>query len=195
MEEALWFASRATGLVSLLLLTGTVVLGCAHAGRTGGSRGWPRFAMHSVHRNISLLTVLFLAVHISTAIIDPYVQLHWIDAVVPFVSSYQPLWLGLGTISLDLFMAAVVTSLLRDRLPHRVWRLVHLTSYLLWPVAVVHAWGIGGADSRLPWVIGLEITCGVAVAVALARRLLVRHPDQAARRAASRRAPDRGTYA
>ena len=129
MEQALWFASRATGLVSLLLLTGTVVLGCAHAARTGGGPTWPRFALHSVHRNLSLLTVLFLAVHVGTAIIDPYVQLHWTHALVPFVSSYHPFWLGLGSIALDLVLASVVTSLVRARLPHRVWRLVHLTSY------------------------------------------------------------------
>jgi methionine sulfoxide reductase heme-binding subunit len=193
MEQALWFASRATGLVALLLLTGTVVLGCSHAGRAGGGRQWPRFTLHAVHRNLSLLTVLFVAVHASTAIIDPYAGLRWIDAVVPFVSSYHPLWLGLGAIAGDLLVATILTSLVRTRLPHRTWRVLHLATYALWPVAVVHAWGIGGEDRNLLWVIGLEIACGAAVAAALARRLLTRHPDAEARRAADRETWQVGT--
>lgn len=184
MEEGLWFVSRATGLVTLLLLTATVVLGCAHAGRVGGGR-WPRFAVHAVHRNLSLLMAVFVTLHVCSAIIDTFVPLGWVDAVVPFVSSYDPVWVGLGAIAFDLFVAALVTSLVRARLPHRVWRGVHLTTYALWPVAVVHAWGVGGADSRLPWVIAIEVACGAAVCAAVARRVLVRHPHAEAR---SRRA-------
>ena len=184
MEQGLWFASRATGLVSLLLLTGSVALGCAHSGRVS-TRAWPRFALHAVHRNLSLLTVLFLAVHIASAIIDPYAGLRWVDAVVPFVSSYHPMWLGLGAIALDLLIAALATSLMRTRLPHRMWRAVHLLAYLLWPLAVGHGLMIGGADSRLPWVIGINVACGAAVISAVTWRLLARHPDRQARRAST----------
>ena len=88
MGQALWFASRATGLVALLLITATVVLGASHSGRVA-SPGWPRFTLHAVHRNLSLLTLAFLVVHIATAIIDPYAKIAWLDAVVPFVSVYQ----------------------------------------------------------------------------------------------------------
>ncbi len=187
MEQALWFLSRATGLVALLLLTGTVVLGCAHAGRSGGGAAWPRFTLHAVHRNLSLLTVLFLATHIASAIIDPYAGIQWVDAVVPFVSVYHPLWLGLGTIAMELFAATIVTSLVRTRLPARTWRAVHLVTYAVWPVAMVHGLMIGGADSRLPWVIGLDVLCAAAVAVAVVRRVVARHPDRVARRAAAAR--------
>ena len=101
MEEILWFVSRAAGLVSLLLLTGTVVLGCAHATRASTGR-WQRFTLHALHRNLSLLALVFLAVHIASAILDGYVPLQWVDAVVPFVSDYHPVWLGLGAIAFDL---------------------------------------------------------------------------------------------
>src|SRR6478735_84513 len=125
MEEILWFVSRAAGLVSLLMLTGTVVLGCAHATRAS-TGGWQRFTLHALHRNLSLLAVVFLAVHIVSAISDGYVDLKWVDAVVPFVSGYHPFWLGLGAIAFDLLLAVIITSLLRARLSHRVWRSVHL---------------------------------------------------------------------
>jgi predicted ferric reductase len=182
MEEILWFVSRACGLVSLLLLTGTVVLGCAHATRASAG-GWRRFTLHALHRNVSLLAVVFLAVHIGSAIIDGYVPLQWVDAVVPFVSDYHPVWIGLGAIAVDLLIAVIVTSLLRARLSQRVWRTVHVASYALWPIAMIHGLGIGGSDSRLTWVIALNGVCAAAVAASVTRRLLVRHPDTKARRA------------
>ena len=182
MEEILWFVSRAAGLVSLLMLTSTVVLGCAHATRAS-TGGWQRFTLHALHRNLSLLALVFLAVHIASAILDGYVPLQWVDAVVPFVSDYHPIWLGLGAIAFDLLIAVLVTSLLRARLSQRIWRTVHVASYALWPIAMIHGLGIGGSDSRLTWAIALNGACAAAVAASVTRRLLVRHPDTKARRA------------
>jgi predicted ferric reductase len=182
VDQALWFTSRATGLVSLLLITATVVLGASHAGRANSTR-WPRFTVHAVHRNLSLLTLVFLVVHIASAVIDPYVKIAWIDAVVPFVSTYQPFWLGLGAIAFDLVLAVLITSIMRLRVPLRIWRVVHVSTYAMWPVAMIHGLGIGGADSSLWWVLALNVLCAAAVATALTRRLLVRDPDAQARRA------------
>jgi len=181
--QALWFTSRGTGLVSLLLLTATVVLGTAHSGRAV-SRGWPRFTLHAVHRNLSLVAVVFLAVHVVTAIVDPYAGIAWVDALVPFGSGYHPFWLGLGALALDLMIAVIVTSLVRTRIPLRLWRGVHLCAYGLWPVAVAHGLGIGGPDSTLPWVLAVDAACALAVVVALVRRVLADDPDRDARRAA-----------
>jgi predicted ferric reductase len=182
VEQALWFTSRATGLVALLLITATVVLGASHAGRVAG-RSWPRFTLHAVHRNLSLLTLAFLVVHIATAVLDPYVKIAWLDAVVPFVSAYHPYLLGLGAVAFDLVLAVLVTSMLRERVPPRLWRGVHFAGYALFPVALAHGLGIGGPDSTLWWVVALNVGCVVAVVAAVARRLLVRHPDALARRA------------
>jgi methionine sulfoxide reductase heme-binding subunit len=180
--QAFWFASRGAGLVSLLLLTATVVLGAGHAGRVTGA-GWPRFTLHAVHRNLSLLALAFLAVHVATATIDPYAGIRWLDAVLPFTSTYHPFWLGLGALALDLMLAVIVTSLLRARIGLRIWRVLHLSTYALWPLALAHGLGIGGADSELGWVRTVYAGCAVAVAVALARRLLASDPDRDARRA------------
>ena len=158
MGQSLWFASRGTGLVAALLLTATTVLGAIHTGRVAGAR-WPRFTVHAVHRNLSLLTLAFLAVHVASAIIDPYAGIAWLDVVVPFVSTYHPFWLGLGAVALDLILAVVVTSLLRPRIGLRQWRAVHLLAYALWPVALLHGVGIGGDDTRLGWVLALYLAC------------------------------------
>jgi predicted ferric reductase len=185
VDLALWFASRATGLVALPLLTMSVVLGIVGAGR-GASERWPRFTVAALHRNIAMMSVLFLAVHVSTAIIDPYAGIGWLDAVVPFDSVYRPFWLGLGSVALDLLLAVLVTSLLRPRISLRVWRAVHWAGYACWPVAVAHGIGIGGKDSGLGWVLSLNVSCVGVVLVALYCRVRAdRHPDSAARRAAT----------
>lgn len=181
---ALWYASRAAGLVVLLLVTTTTVLGAVHAGRTSTGR-WPRFAMHALHRNLALLSVALLAVHVSTAIIDPYAGIRWLDAVVPFGSTYHPFWLGMGAVALDLLLALVVTSLVRTRLPLRAWRATHLAAYAMWPIGVVHGLGIGGADSTLTWVRVVDGLCVVAVSGALVVRLRAPDADRDARRAAA----------
>ncbi len=177
----LWYTSRAAGLACLVLLTAVVVLGVLNSGRFAARR-WPRFAVSDLHRNLSLVTVVFLAVHIATAIIDPYAGIAWLDAIIPFVSVYHPFWLGLGAVAFDLILALIVSSLLRPRISQRTWRGLHWTAYACWPLALVHGFGIGGADSRLPWVLLLMLVCAVAVLIAVVWRVNARHPDTEARR-------------
>jgi predicted ferric reductase len=185
MGQALWFASRATGLVVLLLLTATAVLGACTTMRLASPR-WPRFTVAGIHRNISLLAGVFLLVHVAGAVIDPYASIRWTDAVLPFASTYHPFWLGLGAVALDLLLAILVTSLLRLRIPARLWRTLHWGSYLLFPVAVAHGLGIGGSDTRLGWVQIYVAACVVAVLLAVWWRTRASHPDTRARQAADR---------
>ena len=130
----LWYATRATGLVTLLLLTVSVLLGILTAGRFA-SGNWPRFLTQGLHRNISLLVLAFLALHVGTTVIDTYTSIPLTAAFVPFASAYKTVWLSLGAIALDLLLALVATSLVRKRLGHRSWRRVHWLAYACWPVA------------------------------------------------------------
>lgn len=144
----LWYLNRSTGLVVLALLTVTAVLGVLATAR--GGRLLPRFVGQVLHRNLALWSVLLLVLHVTTAVVDSYVDIRWWQAVVPWVgATYMPLWLGLGTVAFDLIVLVVVTSLLRARMRHRSWRLVHLLSYAAWGVAVGHGLGIG-TDLRQP---------------------------------------------
>jgi len=169
MNTAFWYASRATGIVSLLLLTAVLVLGIL-VNRQGRLPGLPRFAVTDLHRNLSLLSVAFIAVHILTAVADTYVHIPLLSAVVPFASGYERLWLGLGAISLDLMAAMIVTSLLRGRLNRVVWKAVHLLAYASWPVAFAHSLG-SSKDLQQGWLLVLAIACAAAVAAALIWRL------------------------
>jgi sulfoxide reductase heme-binding subunit YedZ len=165
----LWYATRAAGLVTLMLLTASTALGIATGTRLASMR-WPRFLVIGLHRNIALLALLFLAVHVGTTVIDTYTSIGLQDAVVPFLSGYHRLWLGLGAIASDLFLVLIATSLLRHRMRPQLWRTVHWTGYLCWPVAISHGLGIG-TDSGKTWVFYLALTCGAVVAAALTVRL------------------------
>ena len=181
MSEVLWYFSRASGLVSLVLFTGVVVLGALGAGRFA-TREWPRFTVAAIHRNLALTSLVFLAVHIVTAIVDSYVSLSWLDIVIPFGSDYEPFWVGLGAVAIDLLLAIVVTSLMRTRIRPRVWRAVHWLAYLSWPVALVHGIGMAESDSAHGWIIALDVLCALAVLGAIVFRAVVPDPDAEARK-------------
>ncbi|MGW2047915.1 ferric reductase-like transmembrane domain-containing protein [Streptomyces sp. NPDC001858] len=177
-SETLWYANRATGAVCLVLFTVVVLLGVAVRLRARVP-GLPRFGTMSLHRTLSLSATAFLALHITTAIVDGYVDITVVDALVPFVSDYQPLWLGLGTVAFDLMLAVLVTSLLRERLGHRTWRAVHWLAYASWPVALVHGIGIG-TDTGADWMTWLTAACVATAVAAFAARLA--HAARVARR-------------
>jgi sulfoxide reductase heme-binding subunit YedZ len=181
MGPALWYFSRASGLVSLALFTAVVVLGSLGAGRFE-STGWSRLTTGTLHRNLALTGVVFLAAHIGSGVLDSYVSLHWADVVVPFVAGYKPLWVGLGAVAIDLVIAIVVTSLVRTRIPPRLWRAVHWLAYLCWPVALVHGIGMAEADTNRGWILAFEVFCLFAVAAAAVARAMRTHPDTEARK-------------
>ena len=182
--QLLWFASRATGVVSLALFTTVMVLGIATAGRAG-SAALPRAGWLRLHRSITLISLVFLTVHIVTAIADGYVDLSFWDVIVPFGAGFEPFWIGLATVAVDLLIAIAVTSALRRHIPLRLWRFVHLSAYAMWPLVILHGFGTAGGDGRETWLIVIDIICLAAVLAAVALRLRPdRHPDTLARQAA-----------
>jgi sulfoxide reductase heme-binding subunit YedZ len=167
--EALWYLGRGSGVVSLLLLTVSVVLGIGT--RSGRPAPWlPRFAVAALHRNTSLLATVFLVLHVVLLLFDPYAQLAVVDLVLPFLAGYAPVWVGLGTLALDLVLALVVTSLLRHRIGHRAWRAVHWAAYSTWPIALLHGFG-SGSDAGTAWFLALAGVCAATVAAALFWRM------------------------
>ena len=127
-SKADWYLMRGTGVVSLLLFTAVVVLGIATVKRWRPGR-LPRFVTPSLHRSISLLAVLFLAVHVVTAVVDPYALVNVTAVFVPFVAAKSAFWVGLGALSLDLLVVLIVSSLLRRHLGPRLWRAVHWVAW------------------------------------------------------------------
>jgi DMSO/TMAO reductase YedYZ heme-binding membrane subunit len=167
---ALWYVTRGSGVVALLLLTAGLVLGIVGTLRWRTAR-WPRFAVVAIHRNLTLFAIVFVAIHVVTTVLDGYAPIGLKDAVVPFVSRYRPLWLGFGALAFDLLLALVVTSLARSRIGYQTWRAIHWLSYAAWPVALVHGLG-SGSDARFGWFRIVALLCVAAVAAAVGYRLV-----------------------
>jgi hypothetical protein len=166
----LWYLTRGSGVVALVLLTATTCLGIAGALRVRTSRV-PRFAVGAIHRNLSLLAIVFVVVHVVTSVADTYTPIGLKDAFIPFASAYRPIWLGLGAVAFDVLLAIAVTSMLRARLGYRAWRATHWAAYACWPIALVHSLGTG-SDPRAGFMQVTALVSIVAVAFALAARLI-----------------------
>ena len=189
-DSILWYTTRGAGAVTLILLSCVVILGVLSTLRVQ-SQSWPRFLTTGLHRNLALMTLLFLGLHIVTSVVDPFTNLGWASAIIPFLSSYRTFWLGLGVISFELLLAIVATSLVRGYLGHRAWRAIHWLTYAAWPVGVLHGLGTG-TDTWSAWMLAITAGCVAGVGVAIVLRLTSGHPDPLApQRAAFRAAVDR----
>ena len=168
--KALWYLTRGAGVVTLLLLTVSVLFGVATSVGWSWSR-LPRFVVVALHRNVSLLVVVFVGIHVATMVLDGYVPIRWIDAVVPFIGAYHPLEMGLGALAFDLLLAVLITSALRARMTFESWRLVHWLAYVCWPIALLHGFLIG-TDRREPWMLAIDAACVALVGIAVTWRVL-----------------------
>jgi sulfoxide reductase heme-binding subunit YedZ len=144
-----WYAARAAGVLAYVLLTGGVLLGTLLAGRVRLPR-WPTFAVTDVHRFVSMLIGIFVALHVLTVGLDTYVHFSLAQLVVPGASSYRPLWVALGIVAAELLAAIAVTNLLRRRIGFKRWRRIHYLTFLVWAGATVHGLG-AGTDSNTAW--------------------------------------------
>ncbi|MFR4190877.1 MAG: ferric reductase-like transmembrane domain-containing protein [Corynebacterium variabile] len=167
-DTVMWVVARGFGLTALVLMTVALVAGIvARSGRPVA--GMERFAWQDVHRNAALTAVALVGVHVVTLIADPVAQVRLLDVVVPWAGRYRPLWQGFGTLAVDLLAVVVVTALARRWTGPRVFHLVHLSTYLLWPVCVVHGLGTG-TDAFRPWSLAVTVSCCAVVLAAVVWR-------------------------
>ena len=178
-----WYLTRSTGAVALLLLTFAIALGVVDVRRFSTPR-WPRFVVDSLHRNVSLLAMVFLALHILTSVLDSFAPISLLDAFIPFAGSYRPFWLGLGAVSFDLLLAVTITSLLRQRMGYASWRAIHWLTYASWPIALLHGFGTG-SDVKSGWLLALSISCLAVVLASVLARVLAGWPANLGRRSAA----------
>lgn len=173
-EQLWWHLSRASGLVAWGLAMFTVLWGTALATRALGNRPKAPWLL-DLHRHLAGLTVAFVALHLAALAADSYVHFGWADLFIPWASSWRSTAVAWGVIAWWLLVAIEVTSLLMKRIPRRVWRGVHLSSYLVALSSTVHLF-TAGTDATSRWV----IRSAAAVAVTLVFFLLYRelHPKK-----------------
>jgi hypothetical protein len=140
-----WYVARASGIVAWVLLVTSLVWGVLLSTRVLRPHDRPAWLL-DLHRGLGGLTVAMVGVHIAALVGDNFVHFGAADVLVPLASSWRPLPVALGVLSLYLLGAVEATSLAMRRLPRRAWRSVHMTSYgLVWLVSL-HA-GYAGTDT------------------------------------------------
>jgi sulfoxide reductase heme-binding subunit YedZ len=159
----LWYTTRATGLVALVLFTVVVCLGTFVSNRVGGTTVG-RFEFNELHRSVSMVAMAFLVLHIVTTVVDSYVPTGWLSTIIPMTSTYKPLDVALGAVAFDLILAVWLSSLMKARIANGSWRFIHWFSWLAFVAAIVHSFLIG-TDARSG--IGLVVVATCAVAVVL----------------------------
>ena len=183
----LWYTTRATGIVALILLTLVVSLGTFVANRIGGTYVG-RFELNELHRSMSIIAVIFLVIHITSTVVDSYVATGWISILVPMTSPYKRLAVGLGAVAFDLILAVWISSLLKVRIANSTWRFIHVFSWLAFAIAVVHTF-LAGTDTRSGVGLIVVSACAAIVAGAAVWRFLARPTRAAGRTALSPLAP------
>jgi sulfoxide reductase heme-binding subunit YedZ len=167
-----WYAARAAGVIAYVLLTAVVLVGLTLSGKLK-TKTWPKFAVTDLHRFGSLLVGVFVGLHVLTIALDTYTPFSVTQLVVPFASSYRPVWVALGIVSTELLIAVAVTNALKSRIPYRWWRRAHFATFLVWAGSTVH--GIGaGTDSGSLWLSTIYLVAVASVLAALVWRILAK---------------------
>lgn len=161
-SPAIWYAARASGVAAYVVLSLVVALGLTLGGKAQ-SRRWPRFSVEEIHRFGGLLVGSLIGVHVLAIAADSFLPFSLTQLLVPFTSSYRPLWTGLGIAAAELLVALAITNHYRRRLPYRFWRRAHYLNFAVWGFASLHGL-MSGTDRGAPW---LAVLYGISVATVL----------------------------
>jgi hypothetical protein len=180
-NPAIWYAARASGVAAYVALSLVVSLGLGLGGKAQ-SRAWPRFSIEEVHRFGGLLVGFLIGIHVLAIAADSFLPFSLTQLLVPFTSSYRPLWTGLGIAGAELLVALAITNHYRRRLPYAFWRKAHYLNFAIWALASVHGL-MAGTDRGATWLAVLYAASVAVVAGLLAWRFggnVLRSPRVAA---------------
>jgi DMSO/TMAO reductase YedYZ heme-binding membrane subunit len=176
-EQFWWHVSRATGMVSWAILTLSILWGLALSTKLLGKRTPPAWLLN-LHRFLGGFGVLLVGLHLIALVPDNYIYFGWSELFVPFASPWKTGAITWGIVAFYLLIAVEVTSLAMKRLPRKLWRYVHFSSFVLWLVATVHAI-TAGTDATHPafrWsaIAGVQLVLFFTIARILTARRLKR---------------------
>ena len=177
-DQLWWFVARASGIVALVLVTLAVVWGLFYSTRLLGGKPTPRWLL-DLHRFLGGLSVLFTGVHLAALVADNYVHFGVAEILLPFASEWQPGAVAWGVVALYLLVAVEATSLMQRRLPRRLWRGVHVTSWVLYWLAVVHGVTAGTDAGNRAYVAVTLVGVGVVLFLTVVRMLTSRRVRKA----------------
>jgi predicted ferric reductase len=153
LETLIWAVERASGFTAFALLTLAVAVGLALSLHWQSPR-WPRIINSELHNFLTLLSTVFLGVHVLAAWIDPYTRFSLAEVLIPLVSHYRPEWMAFGIVALYLGVAIAISTWLRPKIGYAAWRRLHVLTLAVYALAAVH--GIAsGTDTGTPWALAV----------------------------------------
>jgi methionine sulfoxide reductase heme-binding subunit len=168
VSHSWWYLSRAAGIVAWALLSASVIWGLALSTRVFDRKPSPKW-FTDLHRFLGGTAVVFVAVHVGTIVADSYVHFGAADVLVPFASRWHPVAIAWGVVALWLVFAIEVSSLAMRFLPRRVWHAIHLSSYLLFVSATMHALASGPDTRKQAFELALSAVVAVVTLLTLVR--------------------------
>jgi predicted ferric reductase len=171
-QSVTWNVARAGGFTAYILLTLAVIVGLALSTQLQSPSRWPRLLNSELHNFLTLLSTIFLGVHVLAVWVDPFTSFNWNEVFIPLVSHYRPEWMALGIVSLYLGIAIGISTWLRPRIGYTWWRRLHVLTLAIFVLATIH--GIGtGSDTQTWWALGIYLVSSILVGLLLCRRLFV----------------------
>ena len=174
-----WYAARASGIVAWALAAAAVLGGLVLSTRAARKRAKPAWVL-DLHRFLGGLTVIAVGVHLAALAADSFVSFGWADLFVPGASSWRTVPVAFGVVAFWMLLAVEVSSLLRRRIPKRIWGRVHLLSYAVYALATVHYLRAGTERTNPILLLIVEATTAVVLGLTIVRVLAPR-PDRPSR--------------
>jgi predicted ferric reductase len=169
-ETVTWDVARAGGFTAYILLTLAVLVGLALSTQLQSPSRWPRLLNSELHNFLTLLSTIFLGVHVLAVIVDPFTHFGLNEILIPLASHYRAEWMALGIVGLYLGIAIGISTLLRKRIGYSWWRRLHVLTLGIFALAAIH--GIGtGSDTQTWWALGIYLVSIVLVGALLCRRV------------------------
>ena len=169
-ETVTWDVARAGGFTAYVLLTLAVAVGLMLSAQLQSPKRWPRLLNSELHNFLSLLSTIFLVVHVLAVWVDPFTHFGWSEVFIPFVSNYRPVWMALGIVGMYLGIAIGISTWLRPLIGYTWWRRLHVLTLGIYALATLHAIGTG-SDSHTWWGFGIYLVSYILVGALLCRRL------------------------
>ncbi|HEY3290703.1 MAG TPA: hypothetical protein VGK87_11300 [Anaerolineae bacterium] len=146
--HATWFVTRAAGIIAYLLLWLSTAWGLGVSSKIF-DRLLHRAFTFDFHEFISLLSIGFLVLHIVVLTGDKFMPYNLAQILIPFISPYRPVWVGVGVIAFWLILLVSITFYIRSKITMKTFRMIHLLSFVGYLTALAHS-VYSGTDSLLP---------------------------------------------
>jgi len=168
-----WYVARSSGIVAWALAATSVILGLLLSTRSARGLAKPVWVL-DLHRYLAGLTLVAVAVHLGALVADTFVPFGWGDLFVPGASAWKTAPVAWGVIAFWLIVVVEVSSLLRKRLPNKVWARLHLLSFVAYVLATLHYLQAGTERTNPALLLLVEATSAAVLGLTLLRILVPR---------------------